>query len=310
MDIRTLRCGEYVAKINVSRGANCISLRHEGYGIRTLREPNYEQGLDNPYLYGMPVLFPVNRISGGRFCFEGREYRWPINESETGCCLHGDLHAMPFAVEYGNDRELVCAYRSLGEYMLFPHDFTLRIRYSLCNDGLLQTTELTNHSARRMPNFLGFHTTFNLRFTKDTQPGNVRVKAEVGEYVERNMENYLPTGRILLRDEITDQLNAGEFDPFSQRISRHYHSCGKGTMILTDTKNGLAIVYENDSRLAWRLIYNGQADEYICLEPQNCAVDCINAPYSAGFAKAPFVEPGETDIYHSHIKCIKKGETV
>ena len=39
-----LRAGEYTAIINPFRGANCISLRHTGYGASILREPNYDSG--------------------------------------------------------------------------------------------------------------------------------------------------------------------------------------------------------------------------------------------------------------------------
>ena len=78
-----IRAGDYTATIDLSAGANCIRLRNEKYGAALLREP--PENPDNPYLYGMPVLFPVNRISGGRFRFQGREYVFPINEPATGC---------------------------------------------------------------------------------------------------------------------------------------------------------------------------------------------------------------------------------
>ena len=67
MNIYEITSGEYSAKINLSRGANCISLRNMRYHALILREPDYSSELDNPYLYGMPILFPVNRIDGGCF---------------------------------------------------------------------------------------------------------------------------------------------------------------------------------------------------------------------------------------------------
>ena len=72
--------GEYSAKINITRGANCISLKNSKYNASVLREPDYSKPLDNPYLYGMPILYPVNRISGGSFMFDCRRYTFPINE--------------------------------------------------------------------------------------------------------------------------------------------------------------------------------------------------------------------------------------
>ena len=71
--IYEIKHGDYTAKINLSRGANCVSLRNKKYNAVILREPDYDKVPDNPYLYGMPILYPANRISGGRFEFEKRE---------------------------------------------------------------------------------------------------------------------------------------------------------------------------------------------------------------------------------------------
>ena len=107
MQIITIKSGGYEAKINASRGANCISLTYPEKGVSVLREPDYSAPLDNPYLYGMPVLFPQNRISGGKFEFEGRVYDFGINEPNTGCFIHGTLHEKPFeVVEVGEDYAL------------------------------------------------------------------------------------------------------------------------------------------------------------------------------------------------------------
>ena len=78
--------GDWHATIDLLHGANCISLRNEKYGANLLREPpDISAMTENPFLYGMPTLFPVNRIENGRFTFEGREYIFPINEPSTNC---------------------------------------------------------------------------------------------------------------------------------------------------------------------------------------------------------------------------------
>lgn len=70
----TLQAGSYCATIMPEKGADCVSLRNTKYGAEILRERNPERGFDHPHLYGMPILYPVNRISGGAFTFEGRTY--------------------------------------------------------------------------------------------------------------------------------------------------------------------------------------------------------------------------------------------
>ncbi len=127
MRIETLTCGDLTAVINLSRGANCIALTHSTYGADILRQPNYES-LDNPYLYGMPILFPVNRISGGSFSFDGRTYRFPVNETKTGCALHGSLHESAFAVTKQSENHITCLYSQL-QTEDFPHDFEVELAY-------------------------------------------------------------------------------------------------------------------------------------------------------------------------------------
>ena len=109
-NIINLSKNDLTCKINLSLGANLISLRYKQDKI--LREPDYTKPLDNPYLYGMPILFPVNRIEGGRFTFEGREYIFPLNEEKTGCHLHGVLHQTPFTLKSKSSSSLVCLYKA------------------------------------------------------------------------------------------------------------------------------------------------------------------------------------------------------
>ena len=309
MDIRELRCGDYTATINLSRGANCVSLRHRSLGACVLREPpNDSSEWDNPYLYGMPILFPVNRISGGQFTFDGYEYRLPINEPQTGCHLHGTLHQTPFVAQQQDERSICCVYRSNGEYSGFPQDFEIRICYEVGETGFTQTTHITNFSAQRLPLLLGFHTTFALPFVKGSDPDQIRIGAEVGELVERNMCNYIPTGRLLSSDAVTAALNRTDFAPCSEQISRHYRATGAGTMTLWDPQSGVTVRYRNDAKYGWRLLYNGEANAFVCMEPQSCAVDCFNTPYPMHFAPVFSLAQGETETYISHISCEKEGE--
>lgn len=288
----------YLAVIDLKRGANCISLRNCEYNAVLLREP--PEVLDNPYLYGMPILFPVNRISGGEFTFEGREYKFPINEPATGCHLHGTLHETEFSLAEKTDSRICCVYRADAQspYLQFPHSFSIRIEYELSRNGLRHTTWVENLSESNMPVLLGFHTTFNARFCAGDGPICVRVPIAT-EY-ERNMKNYLPTGNKPAFDDVSIALNGGTFDPFSLPTSRHYRSNGD-KMTIYDEANNLSLVYENDEKFGFRLIYNGNADGYICLEPQTSLANSPNYPVSREEACFGWLAPGKTASYTSRI---------
>ena len=250
-----LHAGEYTATVNAKRGANCISLRHKGYSANLLREPDYNH-FDNPYLYGMPILYPNNRISGGNFTFEDREYAFPINEPSTNCHIHGFLHETPFEVVEQGESFVVCEYRATKEnpYCNFPHEFSIRITYRLTENGLMCDTQICNESEQNMPSLLGFHTTFNVPFLGNGDSADVRILSEVKNLVERNMTVYLPTGKILQDDEITRKLCEGEFQPFEKIISRQYFKNGEGRVALTDIKRKISVVYEMDEKFGFRLL--------------------------------------------------------
>lgn len=303
MRIEEIKFGDYTAKINLDRGANCISLRNRKHGAVILREPDYSAELDNPYLYGMPILFPVNRIEGGSFEFEGRTYTFPVNEPKTGCHLHGELHHTPFELVKRSESRIVCRFRADAErpYLGFPHAFEITVSYRLSLGGLTHVTKVKNLSDSNMPVFIGFHTTFNSSFIDGAKKENIRARVDILREFERNMDTYLPTGKEPAPDEVTRFLNSGEFNPFSRPISRHYESGPSGAMALCDRESGVSVMYRSSANLGYRLIYNGQADGYICLEPQSCIANCQNSPFERDSVGFDFIAPGETKTYKSRI---------
>lgn len=304
MNLITLASNGYRAVIYPKRGANCISLRNLQYRAKMLREPENPDQLDNPYLYGMPILFPVNRIEKGIFVFDGRNYRFPINEPATGCHLHGFLHETPFEVVFQSEDQVICEYKATEKspYLTFPHAFVMRIEYELTAQGLRQTTEITNLSAQRMPCLLGFHTTFNLCFADRSDSCDIRAKAEITEEYERAMgSTYLPTGRILPFDDVSKSLASGEWRPADALISRHYLAGETGEMRLTDIKRNLAVVYRNDADFSHRLIYGGGETGFFCMEPQTCLVNAPNAPLLKEKIGVPSIFPGDTKRFSSFI---------
>lgn len=71
-------CG-YEALIIPGLGANIIRLRNNVMGVDLLRTPySYDTLTKSPLVYGMPVLFPPNRIKGGVFAACNNTYELPI----------------------------------------------------------------------------------------------------------------------------------------------------------------------------------------------------------------------------------------
>ncbi|MBQ3235371.1 MAG: aldose 1-epimerase [Clostridia bacterium] len=303
-NIITLKNGEFTAKINVDRGANLFSLRNDSKGVSILREPNYDLPLDNPYLYGAPLLFPVNRISGGAFKFEGRDYVFPINEEKTNCHLHGVLHQIPFKVEKLSKSRAVLSYTATANspYLAFPHEFRVKVSYVLTCRGIKVKTQFLNLSTTNMPVMFGYHTTFNAKFIKGCEP---LVRVGFCDEIERNMQNYLPTGKLLDFDGVSKALIDGKFNPLSQPISRHYKCKNNGNIAIFDKNSKMRVEYKNSKNLNFRLIYNGNADEYICLEPQNAMANAVNAPQGRDYGGFTYIKPDRKITFKSEILLLK-----
>lgn len=88
-------------------------------------------------------------------------------------------------------------------------------------------------------------------------------------------------------------------------ISLRNRKYDAGKMVLYDEEKDLSVVYENDEQMGFRLIYNGNADGYICLEPQTCLANCANAPFSREEAGFDYIEPGKEKKYVSRIYLVK-----
>ena len=70
---------------------------------------------------------------------------------------------------------------------------------------------------------------------------------------------------------------------------------------MTDKKRKLSMVYEMDEKFGFRLLYNGNADEYICIEPQTCMANAPNAPFEREYAGFDSIKPYETKRYRTRI---------
>lgn len=281
----TLRACGYIAEFRSDLGGNCYRLCHEASGAELLRTPDDEKQLFSEiFLFGNAILFPPNRIRGGEFEFEGRNYSFPVNESATGCHLHGALYKTPFEiVEKSNARVKFCYTAAAGEYLGFPHAFKLERTYTLGADGLEENVTVTNLSDKNMPFMLAFHTTFNAPFLEGSNTEDCYFKAAVVREHIRDSK-YLPTLEYVGGRERELLMNRGDYPVASGALSAFY-DCAHEDAVLLDKKACKRIVYEADSNYGYRMLWRKVGAPYFVAEPQTCAIDCFHL-------EAPAVEKG------------------
>lgn len=287
-DIR-LENSAYIAEFSARYGGNCYRLFHKQSGRELLRTPCFEQALrEEIYLYGNPILFPPNRIRGGKFTFEGREYAFPINEPSTGCHIHGALYETPFGVENQTPTQVRFVYQAkTGEYLSFPHSFRIKREYRLDIDGLHERIETCNLSEKNMPFMLAFHTTLRLPDIEKTT-----LFLPVGREQVRD-ERFLPTLEYVGDRARERELNAGSFEIGKQAVSALYESKGMRAELLFDEKKQ-KIVYEGDERYAYRMLWRREGADFVVIEPQTCAIDCFHLERSAEEKGLIIIGAGET----------------
>lgn len=301
--------GAYEVKIQPSRGANCLSFKHIPSGISALRtyDPDEIKELDNPFLYGTPLLFPPNRIKGGKFTYDGREYALPVNEESTGCFLHGTLHETPFEVVEASETSVLCRYKATADapYLTYPHAFTLTVKYDLCEKGLRQTVSITNDSDKKMPVGLAFHTTFSLPLTKDGDVRNIKMTLPVGEEYARDMTDFSMTWEIVDDKEFHEKLANGDIVPAEHTISRHFSRPAGAALRLTDTESGYSVVYDADDNFKYWMVFNGGNEDFLCVEPQTWINSAPHAPAKMGDVNIIGIEPGETHEFVTYMSVEK-----
>lgn len=276
--------GGYEAIIVPEFGANCVSLTHTASGAQLLRVPESAAALrDGCNVYGLPLLFPPNRLRDGRFTFEGRAYAFPINEPERGNHLHGVLSRTAFARE-GDGR---FAYRATKTqpYLTFPHTFEIVREYRVDADGLTHALTVTNTSDSVMPVGVGVHAAL--------RDDGCRLRMDALCRWAVDGERLLTTGERVADEPLLAALRAGTLAPSAQPLSAQLE-CRPGAEITLYTQNG-AWRCAPDPAYRFVMLWNGNGKQgFVCPEPQSWLADAPNVPlpYEATGVRA--LAPGET----------------
>ena len=278
MAVLSLDNGIFRSEIIPEISGNVISLRHQPSGTKLLREPADLRELECfPEQFGLPVLFPPNRIRDGKFTFGGKHCQLPVNETAMHNHLHGLVVNRRWKLISHTDisAELICEFTPADpEYEGFPFAFTLKRGVILTETGLRDRMTVTNRGKWDMPLGLGYHSTF------PADPAQIRLSAEPLQF--EIGERYLPTGRLLEWGDIDPRK---WFDPSG--INAGFHMRAESVITENGTllhgaeiryKSGL-LRYITDEKFGFWYTWNrrGQGD-FISLEPISWMANALNQP--------------------------------
>ncbi|MCB2296543.1 aldose 1-epimerase [Clostridium tagluense] len=305
--------GGYEALMIIDVGANIIELKDSIRGLSLLRTPvnnlDFEVFKAAPQVYGLPVLFPPNRIEDGTFKVEEKIYKFPINEPKLNNYIHGFIKNEKWKISrseiiQGKKVEIEAVFDFNKEhefYKYFPHEFQFKLVYNLSSSGLRQTISIINLSNEKMPMGIGFHTAFKIPFHPESIEKDYRLIASIDKRWEQDTRN-LPTGKILeLTEDEKQYLNKG-IKPLDKELESHYimkniNINGKEFhgAIIEDTSRGIILIYEMGNDYKHMVIWNDLGgSNYVCVEPQTCAINAPNINLEDSVTGFKTLRPNET----------------
>ena len=303
--------GDYTALLIPEVGANLVRLANTRLGIEILHCPSVEEVetfKSRPQIFGLPLLFPPNRIEDGRYTFDGRLYQYPITIEKENNYHHGIIKGEPFVVSKAKEDsegvKIECRYYSNQAndsiYKNFPHAFKCKVIYKRSAKGLEQEVVFSNKSQERMPVGVGFHTPLMIPF-EGGEAKDYRLRVAVGEQCELSERNLPTGGRIPLNEQFLKLRNEGLQVTDCEAIEAGFtleeiELDGKSFRgaVVEHLTSGHKICYEVDEKsIYWTIWNNGGDKPYCCPEPQSWITNAPNAadPKSAGFCA---IEPDKS----------------
>jgi len=265
-------------------GSNLLSLRSRSKNLDLLRFPQSRQAYEaDPFMYGLPILFPPNRIADGKFEFNGMKYGFNINDPAEHNHTHGLLFDAPWkllrAVDEGERIVLETIIHSKdheGILAQFPHLFTVRMRYVLHQATLTVEATVSSQDSAPFPWGLGYHTTFNFPFNGSGDLALCRFALNVDKQWLLD-ERFLPTGE-LVDIPYSKQLREGK-SLVGHALDDAFQTAniGANEAALTDLGSGIRIVYGADKQFKHWVVYNHDSKQgYLCPEPYTWITNAPN----------------------------------
>ena len=221
----------------------------------------------HPYHGVMLAPWP-NRIAGGKYTFEGRNYQSEVNES-FGNALHGLLVSAKASVDTKTENflKLVSKIQASDSY---PWNLTVSISFTLDADGLRVETVATNDSMTDAPVGLGTHPFFVF-----DEQSTLEVRAKSASV---HGDNMMPISEI-------DASSIG----FGMNQLKQIESVSLDVQF-TNLEPVCAILRTRDwtleiwqERANWLMVYTTEEFNWldgrvraVAIEPQTCAADAFN----------------------------------
>ena len=275
--------------ITLGRGEFELDIAPEFGGAIT----RFEYG-DRPVLRHVPqgttnvldmCLFPLvpyaNRIAGGIFTFQGKEYRLPLNFGAHPHSLHGHGWQTAWRVVSMSRDRVSLAFDHAPD--AWDWAYSAEQVFTMTEDGLMLTLSLKSRDDKPMPYSLGLHPYFPRR-------AGSRLKAVVkGMWIAD--DTLMPTDHASptkLIDLGNGQIVAAA--PFVDNTFTGWRS----PAVITQPELGLEIALQASANSGFLHVFIPEEADFFCAEPTTAMPNAFNRPESSDVSGAGVLAPGAT----------------
>jgi aldose 1-epimerase len=268
----TLAAHGWEAVILPQRGATFARLAMAGRDLLVPIPPGDDAGTA---WRGAFLMAPwTNRLDGGRFPAQGREWRMPLNRPDEGNALHGFLRELPWTVEDASPdaATLSCTLDHP------PFRLAARLEVALSGPGFSLSLALTNTGEAETPVGMGWHPFF-------LRPAGTRLRLRARTIFGRDARNLAigprPTTGIDGADAVLEGLHDAHLAGWD----------GAAEILLPD---GHALVLRADG--AWRgnaHLFAPRGRGFLCVEPVSHAPNAANDAAAAAHGAMHVLAPGD-----------------
>ena len=222
------------------------------------------------------VLYPFpNRLKKGTYHWQGREYKFPINDQDTGNALHGFGKDRPMQVSRMDMDEHGASATSIryeaGEESAYPFVFSFSITYTLRAEGAFEVDlRFRNHDETPIPAGMGWHPYFKLADKVDA----MSIQLPPCRRVEID-EAMIPTGCLLPESRFSEATSIGD-----QVIDNCFQLEGEGPLaevLLSGPAGSLRYLQQTGpGKFNYLQGFIPPHRASIAIEPMTCNIDAFN----------------------------------
>jgi len=256
-----LKHSDYELELCPEGGGCMTAFRCRGIDVMRPATDEYWQTFEPRASASFPLVPFSNRIADGRFEFEGRSYRLPINMPPEPHTIHGDGWMSAWDVESAEPARAVLAHTPSDT----PFAYLARQIFELSDDGLKASLEITNTSDRRVPVGFGHHPyfpstddlTLEMPLTEVWMPDDRKLPAEKVSVPEA--WDFSSPKRLAPLTELDHDFTGGEVNAVM-----HWPNAGIRLSITADPIFRHVVVFVPPGR------------DYLCVEPVTHVANAVN----------------------------------